>query len=60
LGVIVGAMLGAIGGASAWFSLEAQSMMLPIVLGSTIKGVVTGWPRTNGWLKMRAGALPKS
>jgi hypothetical protein len=43
LGVIVGTVFGAIDGASAWFSPEAQSMMFPIVVGSTIKGVATGW-----------------
>ena len=42
LGILVGAGLGAIDGLSAWFSPEARSMMIAIVIGSTVKGIVTG------------------
>jgi hypothetical protein len=42
LGLTVGAVLGFLDGCSAWFSPEARSMMLTIVLGSTVKGLVTG------------------
>ena len=42
LGVVTGGVLGLIDGVSAWFYPEARSMMLAIVLGSTIKGVLTG------------------
>lgn len=42
LGVVVGGVLGLLDGLSAWFYPEARAMMIPIVLGSTIKGVLTG------------------
>lgn len=42
IGIIAGGVLGLIDGASAWFYPEARSMMLPIVVGSTVKGVLTG------------------
>ena len=42
LGVVAGGVLGLIDGMSAWFYPEARSMMVTIVLGSTIKGVLTG------------------
>ena len=42
LGILVGGVLGLIDGLSAWFYPDARSMMIPIVLGSTIKGVLTG------------------
>ena len=42
LGVVIGGVLGLIDGMSAWFYPEARSMMLAIVLGSTVKGVLTG------------------
>jgi hypothetical protein len=42
LGLVTGAVLGALDGLSAWFSPEARSQMLVIVLGSTIKGLITG------------------
>lgn len=42
LGVITGGVLGLIDGMSAWFYPEARAMMLPIILGSTIKGLLTG------------------
>jgi hypothetical protein len=42
LGLVVGGALGLIDGLSAWIYPEARSMMLAIILGSTIKGVLTG------------------
>lgn len=42
LGVVAGGVLGLIDGLSAWFYPEARSMMLGIILGSTVKGVLTG------------------
>jgi hypothetical protein len=35
-------MLGLIDGMSAWFYPQARSMMVTIILGSTVKGVLTG------------------
>jgi hypothetical protein len=42
VGVLVGGMLGLLDGLSAWFYPEARTMMVPIVIGSTIKGILTG------------------
>lgn len=42
LGVTVGAILGFLDGASAWFSPEARPLMMTIVVGSTLKGLATG------------------
>jgi hypothetical protein len=42
LGLAVGAVLGFLDGASAWFSPEARPLMLTIVVGSTLKGLATG------------------
>lgn len=42
VGILVGGILGLLDGLSAWFYPEARAMMIPIVIGSTIKGVLTG------------------
>jgi hypothetical protein len=42
LGIVIGGILGALDGLSAWFSPDAQPMIIWIVLASTLKGVVTG------------------
>jgi hypothetical protein len=42
LGMLVGGVLGVLDGLSAWFSPDARTMMATIVIGSTVKGVVTG------------------
>ena len=42
MGVVVGAALGALDGASAWLSADARPIIVTIVVGSTIKGVITG------------------
>ena len=42
LGIVVGGALGLVDGLSAWFYADAGPMMMAIVLGSTIKGVLTG------------------
>ena len=39
---LVGAALGLLDGLSAWFYPEARPMLVAIVLGSTIKGLLTG------------------
>jgi THAP4-like, heme-binding beta-barrel domain len=57
VGVLVGGVLGLFDGLSAWFYPEARPMMVPIVVGSTIKGVLTGlaaglvarWRKSLGW-----------
>lgn len=42
LGALVGGGLGLIDGLSAWFSPAARPILVMIVLGSTLKGIVTG------------------
>jgi hypothetical protein len=42
IGIVAGGLLGLLDGMSAWFSPEARPMMLTIVIGSTLKGVITG------------------
>jgi hypothetical protein len=42
LGLILGVVLGAIDGATAWFYPEARPMIMVILIGSTVKGLVTG------------------
>ena len=42
LGVVAGGILGVIDGLSAWFYPEARPMMVPIIVGSTLKGLLTG------------------
>ena len=42
IGIVVGGILGLLDGLTAWFYPEARPMMIAIVLGSTVKGVLTG------------------
>lgn len=42
LGLVVGTVLGVVDGLSAWFQPEARPMIVAIVIGSTIKGLLTG------------------
>ncbi len=42
VGLILGAALGAIDGATAWFTPEVRTQMLSIIIGSTFKGVIAG------------------
>jgi hypothetical protein len=40
--MLLGAVLGVFDGLTAWFTPEVRDQMLGIVIGSTIKGVLTG------------------
>lgn len=40
--LIVGGVLGILDGLTAWFTPDARPMMAQIVIGSTIKGLMTG------------------
>jgi len=42
VGVIAGAALGLVDGATAWFTPEVRSMMSTILLGSCFKGMLVG------------------
>lgn len=57
VGVIVGAVLGVIDGATAWFTPEVRNQMLGIIIGSTGKGVIAGI--AAGWYARRVQSVPK-
>jgi hypothetical protein len=42
LGLVVGGVLGILDGLSALFDPGAAAMIMPIVIGSTVKGLITG------------------
>ncbi len=42
LGLILGGVLGIFDGLTAWFTPEARSAIVQIVIGSTLKGLVAG------------------
>lgn len=42
LGLILGGVLGAFDGLTAWFTPEVRTQIMGIVIGSTIKGLVAG------------------
>jgi F0F1-type ATP synthase assembly protein I len=47
VGLIFGAVLGAIDGATAWFTPEVRSAIAGIMIGSSIKGMIVGV--VSGW-----------
>src|SRR5437016_141817 len=51
IGVIFGALLGAIDGATAWFTPAVRDQMATIMMGSSFKGLVVGL--LSGWLARR-------
>jgi small basic protein len=57
LGLIVGAVLGVIDGATAWFTPQVRDQMLSIIIGSTFKGLVAGV--AAGWYARRVQSVPK-
>lgn len=42
VGVVAGAILGIVDGATAWFTPEVRSQMTGILMGSCVKGMVVG------------------
>jgi hypothetical protein len=42
LGLLLGAVLGAMDGATSWFTPEVRAMLLQIIMGSMIKDAVVG------------------
>jgi MFS family permease len=42
LGLVVGGILGIFDGLTAWFTPEARSQLMGIVIGSSIKGLIAG------------------
>ena len=56
VGLVLGVILGAIDGATAWFYPEARSMMTNIIVGSSIKGMVVGL--LSGWFASKVQSTP--
>jgi len=57
LGLLLGAVLGLIDGASAWFyGPEIQAQIVGIVIGSSFKGLITGL--VAGFLARRVRSVP--
>jgi hypothetical protein len=42
IGILLGAVLGAFDGLTAWFTPEVRNQMAGIVVGSTFKGIIAG------------------
>jgi uncharacterized membrane protein len=42
LGLLLGGVLGAVDGLSAWFTPAVRAQLVGIVIGSTIKGIIAG------------------
>jgi hypothetical protein len=57
VGLIVGAVLGLVDGATAWFTPEVRDQMLGIIIGSTGKGIIAGI--AAGWFARRVQSVPK-
>jgi len=55
LGLVAGAVLGALDGLSAWFTPEVREQMLSIVIGSTFKGLLTGL--AAGWVAKKWNSM---
>jgi Na+/pantothenate symporter len=55
LGLIVGAILGILDGLTAWFTPEVRDQLMSIVIGSTLKGLLTGL--AAGWVAKRYNSM---
>ena len=55
VGLMLGAVLGALDGATAWFTPAVRSMMTSIMVGSIFKGMVVGL--LSGWFARRVNSL---
>jgi len=56
IGVVLGAILGAIDGLTAWFTPAARDQLGGIVIGSTLKGIIAGV--AIGFFAKRFHSLP--
>ena len=56
MGMVLGGILGIFDGLTAYFTPEARSMLLGIVIGSTIKGLIAGL--AIGFFAKRVHSLP--
>ena len=55
-GLLLGGLLGVFDGLTAWFTPEARSQMLGIVIGSTMKGMLAGV--AAGYFAKKVNSLP--
>jgi len=55
-GLLLGAVLGAFDGMTAWFTPEVRNQILGIVVGSTFKGLVAG--AATGYFAKKVNSLP--
>ena len=55
VGLIFGAVLGALDGATAWFTPAVRSMMTSIMVGSTFKGMLVGL--LSGWFARKVNSV---
>jgi NO-binding membrane sensor protein with MHYT domain len=56
LGLLLGGFLGIFDGLTAWFTPEARSQLVGIVIGSTIKGMLAGV--AAGYFAKKVNSLP--
>jgi hypothetical protein len=54
IGVVLGLILGALDGATSWFTPEVRAMLLQIVVGSMIKDAIVGLAAGLFALKVRS------
>jgi hypothetical protein len=55
VGLLLGAVLGALDGATAWFTPEVRAGIAGIIVGSTIKGMIAGF--AAGWFARRVQSV---
>ena len=55
-GLILGGILGAFDGLTAWFTPEVRSRLMEIVIGSTVKGIIAGV--LIGFFARKVNSLP--
>jgi F0F1-type ATP synthase assembly protein I len=56
IGILLGAILGALDGTTAWFTPEARAQLAGIIMGSTIKGLIAGV--AIGFFARKVNSLP--
>ena len=56
IGLFLGAVLGSLDGATAWFTPEVRAGIVGIIIGSTVKGMIAGV--AAGWFAKRVNSVP--
>ncbi len=57
LGLLMGAALGALDGATAWFTPAVRDQMAGILVGSSVKGMIVGV--LSGWFALKVHSVTK-